>query len=126
VADPPDHGSCRPDGVWASSTDWSRPEPALDDGPLWGSPALIVTSGMELVQQWGGPIQVIEHGDVVWIPPVVKHWHGATRTTCMTQIAIAEALNRKSVAWMELVTEAQYPASQPKIRGQVHLIRLAK
>jgi len=75
---------------------------------------LIVTSGIGLVQQWGGPIQVIKPGDVVWIPPGVKHWHGATRTTSMTHIAIAEALNGKSIDWMELVTDAQYLASQPE------------
>lgn len=75
---------------------------------------LIVTSGMGLVQQWGGRVQIIKPGDVVWIPPGVKHWHGATRTTSMTHIAIAEALNGKSVDWMELVTEAQYLASQPE------------
>ncbi|MGH8780035.1 (R)-mandelonitrile lyase [Paraburkholderia sp.] len=75
---------------------------------------LIVTAGMGLVQQWGGPIQVIKPGDVVWIPPEVKHWHGATRTTGMTHIAIAEALDGKSVDWMELVADAQYQASQPR------------
>ena len=38
---------------------------------------LVVTSGLGLVQQWGAPIQEIRPGDVVWIPPGVKHWHGA-------------------------------------------------
>jgi 4-carboxymuconolactone decarboxylase len=75
---------------------------------------LIVSAGFGLVQQWGGPVQVIKPGDVVWIPPGVKHWHGATRTTGLTHIAIAEALDGKSVDWMELVTDAQYLASQPK------------
>ncbi|MDR5752429.1 MULTISPECIES: cupin domain-containing protein [unclassified Caballeronia] len=75
---------------------------------------LIVTSGMGLIQQWGDPIQVIKPGDVVWIPPRVKHWHGATPTTSMTHIAIAEALDGKSVDWMELVNDAQYRASQPR------------
>jgi hypothetical protein len=32
----------------------------------------------------------------------------------MTHIPIAEALNRKSVDWIELVTEAQHLASQPE------------
>jgi quercetin dioxygenase-like cupin family protein len=69
---------------------------------------LIVTSGVGLVQQWGGPIQEIRPGDMVWIPPGVKHWHGATATTGMTHIAIAEALDGKSVDWMEKVTDEQY------------------
>lgn len=75
---------------------------------------LIVTAGIGLVQQWGGPVQIIKSGDVVWIPPGVKHWHGATRTSGMTHIAIAETLDGKSVDWMELVTDAQYLASQPR------------
>jgi 4-carboxymuconolactone decarboxylase len=75
---------------------------------------LIVTAGMGLVQQWGGPVQVIKPGDVVWIPPGVKHWHGATRTSGMTHVAIAEALDGKSVDWMERVTDAQYLAGQPR------------
>jgi quercetin dioxygenase-like cupin family protein len=69
---------------------------------------LIVTSGVGLVQQWGGPIQEIGPGDVVWIPPGVKHWHGAATTTAMTHIAIAETLGGKAVDWMEKVTDEQY------------------
>jgi 4-carboxymuconolactone decarboxylase len=75
---------------------------------------LIVTAGTGLVQQWGSPAQVIKPGDIVWIPPGVKHWHGATSSSGMTHVAIAEALNGKSVDWMGLVTEAQYLAIQPK------------
>jgi quercetin dioxygenase-like cupin family protein len=54
---------------------------------------LIVTAGVGLVQQWGSPIQEMRPGDVVWIPPGVKHWHGATSTTGMTHIAINESLD---------------------------------
>ncbi|MGA7877353.1 MAG: cupin domain-containing protein [Desulfoferrobacter sp.] len=38
---------------------------------------LVVTAGCGWVQQWGGPIEEIRPGDVVWIPPGEKHWHGA-------------------------------------------------
>jgi quercetin dioxygenase-like cupin family protein len=69
---------------------------------------LIVTAGVGLVQQWDGPIQEIRQGDVVWIPPGVKHWHGATATTGMTHIAILEALDGKSADWMEQVGDEQY------------------
>ncbi|CCV12856.1 carboxymuconolactone decarboxylase family protein [Mesorhizobium sp. STM 4661] len=69
---------------------------------------LIVTAGVGQVQHWGGPIQEIRPGDVVWIPPEVKHWHGATATAGMTHVAIAEALNGKAVDWMEQVTPEQY------------------
>src|SRR6266702_7304450 len=61
---------------------------------------LIVTAGSGWVQQWGGPTQEIREGDVVWIPPGQKHWHGATPTTSMTHIAIQEHLEGKNVKWM--------------------------
>jgi quercetin dioxygenase-like cupin family protein len=69
---------------------------------------LIVTDGTGWVQQWGGSIEEIRKGDVIWIPPGVKHWHGATPTTAMTHIAIQEQLNGKAVEWMEKVTDEQY------------------
>ncbi|CCV06086.1 Carboxymuconolactone decarboxylase [Mesorhizobium metallidurans STM 2683] len=69
---------------------------------------LIVTAGVGQVQHWGGPVQEIRPGDVVWIPPGVKHWHGAAATAGMTHVAIAEALNGKAVDWMEQVTAEQY------------------
>ncbi|WP_425644544.1 (R)-mandelonitrile lyase [Agrobacterium leguminum] len=70
---------------------------------------LIVTAGAGLVQHWGGEVQEIRPGDIAWIPPGVKHWHGATATTGMSHIAISEALDGKSVEWMEHVTDEQYP-----------------
>jgi quercetin dioxygenase-like cupin family protein len=69
---------------------------------------LIVTEGTGWIQQWGGPIEEIRKGDVIWIPPGVKHWHGATPNTAMTHIAIQEQLNGKAVEWMEKVTDDQY------------------
>ncbi|WGV24158.1 (R)-mandelonitrile lyase [Halotia branconii] len=69
---------------------------------------LIVTAGSGYVQQWGRPIQEITSGDVVQIPPGVKHWHGATPTTAMTHIAIQEQLDGKNVDWMEKVSDEQY------------------
>ena len=54
---------------------------------------LIVTSGRGWVQAWGGPVEEIHPGDVVWFPPGEKHWHGATPTTAMAHIAIQEALD---------------------------------
>jgi quercetin dioxygenase-like cupin family protein len=69
---------------------------------------LIITSGLGLAQRWGGPIEEIRPGDVVWFPPSEKHWHGATPTTAMTHIAIQEALNGKTVDWMEKVSDEQY------------------
>ena len=75
---------------------------------------LIVVSGSGLVQKEGGPIQAIAAGDNVWIPPGVKHWHGASPTAGMAHIAIAEALDGKAVDWMEKVTDDQYRGSAAK------------
>jgi len=69
---------------------------------------LIVTSGLGWVQRWGGSTEEIRPGDVIWIPPGEKHWHGATPTTAMTHIAIQEHLNGKAAEWMEKVSGAQY------------------
>ena len=73
---------------------------------------LIVTAGCGLVQRWGGPIEQIRPGDVVWFPPAEKHWHGAKPTTAMTHIAIVEHLDGKSADWMEKVSDEQYQPSQ--------------
>ena len=69
---------------------------------------LIVTFGTGFVQSWGGPVEMIRPGDVIWCPPGEKHWHGATPNTAMTHIAIVEKLNGKSAEWMEKVTDEQY------------------
>src|ERR1051326_7309136 len=69
---------------------------------------LIVTSGLGWTQCWGGPKEEIRPGDVIWCPPGVKHWHGATPTTAMSHIAIQEALDGKVVEWMEQVSDEHY------------------
>jgi quercetin dioxygenase-like cupin family protein len=71
---------------------------------------LIVTAGCGRVQRWGGPIEEIRPGDVVWFPPDEKHWHGAGLLTAMTHIAIVEVLDGKSADWMEKVSDEQYGA----------------
>jgi quercetin dioxygenase-like cupin family protein len=70
--------------------------------------ALVVTSGLGWIQRWGGPVEEIRPGDVVWTAPGEKHWHGATPGTAMSHIAIQEALNGSPVQWMEKVTDEQY------------------
>jgi quercetin dioxygenase-like cupin family protein len=69
---------------------------------------LLVLSGLGRVQREGGPIEEIRPGDIVWFEPGEKHWHGATPTTAMSHVAIAEALDGKVVDWMEKVTAEQY------------------
>jgi quercetin dioxygenase-like cupin family protein len=70
----------------------------------------LVMSGFGWAQAWDGPVEEIHPGDVVWFPPGEKHWHGATRTTAMTHIAIQEAMDGKVVDWMEQVSDEQYRA----------------
>ena len=69
---------------------------------------LIVTSGCGWAQRQGGPVEEIHPGDVVWFPPGLKHWHGATATTAMTHTAIQEKLDGKAVEWLKKVTDAEY------------------
>jgi quercetin dioxygenase-like cupin family protein len=69
---------------------------------------LIVTSGLGWTQCWGGPVEEIRPGDVIWCPPGVKHWHGGSPTKAVTHIAVQESLNGKTVEWMEKVGDEQY------------------
>jgi len=69
---------------------------------------LIVTAGCGWTQRDGGPVEEIRPGDVVLFEPGEKHWHGATRTTAMTHIAIQEKLDGKVVDWLEKVGDELY------------------
>ncbi len=69
---------------------------------------LIVTAGLGWVQRDGGLIEEVRPGDVVWFPPGLKHWHGATPTTAMTHIAVQESVGGRNVDWMEKVSDEQY------------------
>jgi uncharacterized RmlC-like cupin family protein len=69
---------------------------------------LYVIAGVGRVQTKGGPVREIRPGDVVWIPPGEKHWHGGAPTTSMTHLAMQEALDGNTANWMEPVTDAEY------------------
>jgi quercetin dioxygenase-like cupin family protein len=69
---------------------------------------LLVTSGCGRAQRWGGPIEEIRPGDIIWFAPGEKHWHGAAPATAITHIAFQEGLDGKVVDWMEHVTDDQY------------------
>jgi quercetin dioxygenase-like cupin family protein len=71
---------------------------------------LIVTAGCGRAQRWGGPVEEIRPGDVIWFAAGEKHWHGASPTTAMTHIAIQEQLDGKAVDWLEKVSDEQYRA----------------
>ena len=69
---------------------------------------LVVVSGFGRAQRWGGPIEEIRPGDVIWFAPGEKHWHGAAPTTGMNHLAIQEKLDGKTVDWLEHVSDAEY------------------
>ncbi|RAU37950.1 cupin domain-containing protein [Enterobacter sp. ECC-175] len=69
---------------------------------------LIVTQGRGWLQEWGKVAEPLNAGDIAWIEPGVKHWHGASAETAMTHIAIAESVNGSPVDWLEKVTDEQY------------------
>jgi quercetin dioxygenase-like cupin family protein len=69
---------------------------------------LVVTAGTGWVKSWNGQKQEMKPGDVVWIPPGVKHWHGASATTGVSHIAVQQAVDGKNVQWMEKVNDEQY------------------
>ena len=69
---------------------------------------LIVTSGTGWLQEEGGQKREIKPGDVIWTPPGVKHWHGATAANSMSHIAITNMVGGKNVDWMEQVSDEQY------------------
>ena len=117
---PPDHftGSVRVDPLFMANAP-ARASGALVTFGLGARTAwhmhplgqvLIVTAGVGRVQRWGDPIEEIRQGDVIWIPPAQKHWHGAAPNSSMAHIAISESLDGKSVEWMEKVGDAQYGA----------------
>lgn len=76
---------------------------------------LMVTAGTGWIQTWGGPVQEICAGDVIWCPPGEKHWHGATPGTSMTHVAMQEALNGVAVHWMEHVSDEEYSAARASL-----------
>lgn len=96
--------SARAAGVWVTFEPGART--AWHTHPL--GQTLLVTSGLGWAQGEGGPVQEIRPGDVVWFPPGLKHWHGATPTTAMSHIAIHEHLNGRVVDWLEKVSDEQY------------------
>ena len=71
---------------------------------------LVVTDGQGWVQEEGQSRREIKAGDVVWIGPGVKHWHGAAQTNGMRHLAVAYIKDGKSAEWKELVNDAQYNA----------------
>lgn len=72
---------------------------------------LVVTAGSGFVQKWGEPASEIQPGDVIWIAPGEKHWHGAAPATAMTHISVVEQLEGQAPEWMEKVSDEQYQSA---------------
>ena len=70
-----------------------------------------MTWGTGWVQEWGGERRPIQPGEVIWIPPNVKHWHGGTATNRMSHVAITNVLNGETVDWLEHVSDEEYSAA---------------
>lgn len=77
---------------------------------------LVITAGAGCVQKWGGPVEKVFAGDIVWFDSGEKHWHGAAPTTSMTHIAITEAENGSAVEWLEPVSDEQYVGAKAHAR----------
>jgi quercetin dioxygenase-like cupin family protein len=73
---------------------------------------LVITFGLGLVQTWGGKVEEVKPGDIVWFAPNEKHWHGAAPSSAMTHIAIHEALGGSAAEWLEPVSDEQYRATK--------------
>lgn len=73
-----------------------------------GGQILIVTGGTGYYQEESKPIQLISKGDVIKIPPNVKHWHGATPGSELTHLAINTNTQKGIVEWMQPVTDEEY------------------
>ena len=72
---------------------------------------LVVTSGVGWVQQRGGEKREIRAGDVVWTPPGVAHWHGATPSHAMSHLAIWEFVDGSGGELFEHVSDEDYLAA---------------
>lgn len=107
-------GTARIDGPFAGSGNLSAATVTFEPGArtAWHThplgQTLLVTAGLGLAGRWGGEVQEIRPGDIVWFEPEEKHWHGASPDCAMAHIAIAEMKDGKGVNWMEQVPDEDY------------------
>lgn len=69
---------------------------------------IIIVHGSGRVRREGGPVETVNHGDVVHFEPGEKHWHGASPDCAMTHLTIGETVDGSAVTWMEPVTDEDY------------------
>lgn len=75
-----------------------------------GGQILLVTGGRGYYQEWGGQAREPHPGDVVHIPPEVKHWHGAAPDSWFSHLAVEVPAEGSSNEWLGAVSELLYDA----------------
>lgn len=73
-----------------------------------GGQLLICVDGEGWYQEEGKPAQSLKPGDVVTIPPEVKHWHGAKKDCWFSHLAVEVPGENNSNEWCESVTDQEY------------------
>lgn len=73
-----------------------------------GGQILIVVQGRGYYQEWGKPAQELKPGDVVNIPPEVKHWHGASPNSWFEHLAVSVPAEGAETEWLEEVDDEEY------------------
>lgn len=76
-----------------------------------GGQILLVLAGEGFVQFEGALARPLAQGDVVRIPPNVKHWHGAKKGTWFTHISIEPNVPNNRCTWLEPVSNEIYEAA---------------
>ena len=73
-----------------------------------GGQILLCTDGEGYYQEWGKSAQSLKSGDVVYIAPEIKHWHGAKNNNWFTHVAIEIPAEGASNEWLEEVSDKEY------------------
>ena len=73
-----------------------------------GGLIVLCTAGLGYYQEWGKEAQELHPGDVVNIPPEVKHWHGAAKDSWFAHLAVEVPAEGASNEWLEVVNEEDY------------------
>lgn len=73
-----------------------------------GGQLLLVTGGEGFYQEEGKPARRVKVGDIVKIPPKVKHWHGATGNSWFVHVGITTNVLEGDAKWFEAVSDEEF------------------
>ena len=73
-----------------------------------GGQILLVTGGRGWYQEEGQPARELRAGDVVNIPPEVRHWHGAAKDSCFQHLAVEVPAKGASNEWLSFLSREEY------------------